>query len=275
MAVAVWSFPWAARSAALDEYCYGNVSLLAAVNTSHRTVLRAATDAHPEQLDAGVCATDAASSDRHPRCLPSVIVVGGQKCGTTTFDQMASVHPWIAHSFEPHYFDRDYHHPLDANRPWWHRANDTWWEYAKHWTDDGRVAWEKTPYDYALRGFGLLEMRELLPSVKIILLLREPGARAYSHFNFALHGRVYAGEAFQGALPLTLVFDAAVRGEGALRSTFLYDGVFGFLGAGIYSRRLALMKVLGFGCDRSAVIVSERFFANPQACASQAHGPPA
>ena len=45
----------------------------------------------------------------------------------------------------------------------------------------GTITMEKTPY-YISSAEAALEMRSLLPSVKLVAMLREPAARAYSSF---------------------------------------------------------------------------------------------
>lgn len=277
---------WRARPSAVGQACYGNMSRLAAMaspNSQCRVITRMQAAANPTLLDAGVCVTsDEGLHDeggrlgerQQQRCLPSLICIGGQKCGTSVLSQLARAHPRIdAASGEPHFFDRGQHivfeQPLVARRGW-HRANDSWWEYASRWEYEGgtagcaeRTRFEKTPLDFATRGYGLPEMAALVPSATVIFMLREPGARAYSHFNFVLGGRAYAGKAVWH-VSLTVIFDFAARIEGALRSSRLYDGVIGLLGAGLYSRRLAVLRAVGYDCSRAAVILSERFFADPQ-----------
>ena len=48
--------------------------------------------------------------------------------------------------------------------------------------DGTGFAFEKSP-EYARKPWAMEEIAALLPSVRLVLLLREPASRAYSHFR--------------------------------------------------------------------------------------------
>jgi hypothetical protein len=69
-----------------------------------------------------VC-TDAPSPGERPesvRHAPSFLIIGAQKCGTTTLHAYLAEHPQIATSAEKelHYFDREANYPDEA----WYRS---------------------------------------------------------------------------------------------------------------------------------------------------------
>ena len=111
-------------------------------------------------------------------CLPTFIVAGTQKSGTTAAAALLSTSPSISFSKkkEPHFFDvvskyrqgltkyLTYFHPWNTSRP------------------HPPVYGESTPFYVASR-HACARIAATLPNVRIILLLREPVARAYSEYQ--------------------------------------------------------------------------------------------
>ncbi|NND01353.1 MAG: sulfotransferase [Acidimicrobiia bacterium] len=114
------------------------------------------------------------------RVLPDVLIIGAQRSGTSSLYRYLGGHPDVAASLrkEAGYFSRYYsngeawyraHFPLRA-RGRWHRSIR------------GRdlISFEATP-DYLLDPRSARRAAALVPEARIIVLLREPIARAYSH----------------------------------------------------------------------------------------------
>jgi Sulfotransferase domain len=108
-----------------------------------------------------------------PAGLPDFLCIGTQKSGTTWLYEQLKKHPGIclADEKEVHYFDWFFHRPL------------RW--YLSHFTcAAGKVKGEITP------GYSIIEkgkirfIRRIMPDVKLILLLRDPRARAWSSARF-------------------------------------------------------------------------------------------
>ncbi|MCB0429371.1 MAG: sulfotransferase domain-containing protein [Flavobacteriales bacterium] len=124
--------------------------------------------------------------------LPNVVVIGAQKAGTTTLYEWLATHPgiYLAPSKEVHFFDRD------AN----YNQGPEWYEQHFSGAAGYRVVGEVTP-DYMQYDYVPGRMFKVLgPQVKLVMLLRNPVARAYSQFNFhKMHG-VEKRKSFEQAL---------------------------------------------------------------------------
>jgi len=125
--------------------------------------------------DACRVVADACTGTR--RGLPSVIVAGGMRCGTTSlFDWLAN-HPQVSPSRrkEVHFFD------LQAARgPAWYRRQFAPLRRLADGTDSR--PFESSPY-YMFHPAVPARVRAVVPDVRIVFLLRDPVARAVSHFR--------------------------------------------------------------------------------------------
>jgi hypothetical protein len=125
--------------------------------------------------------------------MPDFLIVGAAKAGTTSLYNYLIQHPKIdgAVRKEVHYFDRDYDKTIDYYRscfPSLSQPND-------------HITGEATPY-YLFHPYAPERIHKTMPFTKIIILLRNPIDRAYSHYNFTVR---YHGD------PLT--FEEAVEKE--------------------------------------------------------------
>jgi hypothetical protein len=115
------------------------------------------------------------------RMLPDFVIIGGQRCGTTSLYNYLLEHPCVAGSFakEVHYFDDNY-----SKGDTWYRAHFvTNLEAEKIREAKGYfMTGEATPY-YLFHPLVPERFVELLPKCKPIVLLRNPVDRAYSHYN--------------------------------------------------------------------------------------------
>ena len=107
-----------------------------------------------------------------PRMHPHFLVVGAQKSGTTTlwFFLMQHALAVVPLRKEIHYFDEHYGRGMD-------------W-YTAHFPVErvGAITGESTPY-YLFHPDVARRISKDLPGAKIIVLLRNPVKRAYSHFQ--------------------------------------------------------------------------------------------
>lgn len=106
-------------------------------------------------------------------------IAGVQKGGTTALDAMLRQHPRIqmAAKKEPHFFDRD---KLD-----W--ADPDYGKLHKHFRPDWAVSvrGEATPI-YTYWPGALKRLKAYNPDARIIVCLRDPAARAYSHWKMVV-----------------------------------------------------------------------------------------
>lgn len=103
--------------------------------------------------------------------LPTFLIAGAMRCGTTSLNAYLREHPEISvgHPKEVHFFDQNYERGVD-------------W-YLRHFpdSDDSNAVGEATP-GYIYFPEVAKRIATTLPDVKILLLLRDPVDRAYSHY---------------------------------------------------------------------------------------------
>ena len=115
---------------------------------------------------------------RNARALPDFLLIGGQRCGSTSLYATLCGHPQVlagAHK-EPHFFDNNHLRgeafyrrlfPLRAYLRARHAiTGEATTHYLSHPAVPGRVA-------------------AMLPDVRLITILRDPVERAYSHYQLA------------------------------------------------------------------------------------------
>ncbi len=115
------------------------------------------------------------------RVTPDFIILGGQRCGTSSLYKNLGQHPEIAPSLrkEVEYFTIDYNRGAS-----WYRAH---FPLRLRRTVAGLrghklLTFEATP-DYIFDPRAPQRVKRDLPEAKLIVLLREPVSRAYSHFH--------------------------------------------------------------------------------------------
>jgi hypothetical protein len=123
------------------------------------------------------------------RPLPDFLIVGAQKCGTTSLLAYLTEHPRVSPPIarEVHYFDLSY-----GRGPGWYRT------HFRPPDQPDRIAGESSPY-YLFHPLVPERVCRDLPEIKLIVLLRDPVARAFSHYN---HERTHGWEelSFEQAL---------------------------------------------------------------------------
>jgi hypothetical protein len=113
------------------------------------------------------------------RLAPDFIIIGGQRCGTTSLYNYLIEHPGIvpASTKEVHFFDYNFKRPF-----FWYRAQFPSYLhkfYIERVRDLEFVTGEATPY-YLFHPLSPRRVAEKMPQVKLIVLLRNPIDRAYS-----------------------------------------------------------------------------------------------
>jgi Sulfotransferase domain len=121
------------------------------------------------------------------RRLPDYIIAGAQKSGTTSLWAYLCEHPNVDPPIEKevNFFDRNY----DRGMNWYRmhfptgRAGDS-----SEAASARAITGEATP-NYMFQQRALERIAEALPGVKVILLLRNPVDRAFSHYQLKLKRR--------------------------------------------------------------------------------------
>jgi|1186.fasta_scaffold11210_2 hypothetical protein len=199
------------------------------------------------------------------RVLPDFAIVGAQRCGTSSLHACLAGHPAVAMTRikEVRYFD--IHHGMS---PRWYRGHfPPAAEMALRSRRAGAPAraGEASP-DYIFYPHVPARMAELVPDVRLVAMLRDPVARAYSHYQHesALGWETRpVDEAF--AADRLAEIEAAVRRMEADPALLDHDFQHGsYVARGRYAEQLERWFA-AFPRDQLLVIASEEFYADPPA----------
>ena len=108
---------------------------------------------------------------REPRALPDALIIGAMKSGTSSLHYYLTQHPQVVPPLrkEVHYFDLNF----GRGEPWY-RAN-----FGR--AGAGGLNLDSSPY-YLFHPQVPQRAHALLPNARLIVLLRDPVRRAYSHY---------------------------------------------------------------------------------------------
>lgn len=184
---------------------------------------------------------------------PSFLIIGAQKCGTTSLYYNLLKHPNISHAGkkEIHFFDEHYEKGLD-----WYRSF-----FPPVGLFEGMITGEASPRYFFLPHVPG-RVRETFPGIKLILLLRNPVDRAYSQYqhNFRNHG---LAEPFERALITAGKLDKERTGLPLSDPAFSKKyRRFSFLARGLYIRQVEHW-LRYFPMEQFLVLKSEDFFSSP------------
>lgn len=198
------------------------------------------------------------------RMLPGFLIVGAQRCGTTTMHRALAQHPAVLRAVlhkEVHFFDVGYQHKLG-----WYRAHFPLRARAhsiKRTVGLPPVAFESSPY-YMFHPLAAGRIARDLPGVRLLVLVRDPVARALSaHAHELAEG--FESEPFERALALE---DARLEGEAQriLRDPCYFSHSYmhhAYRTRGEYIDQLERLEAL-VGRERIHVVDSGDFFAEPE-----------
>ena len=121
------------------------------------------------------------------RLMPDFIIIGAMRGGTTSLYSYLTAHPNIGPAYmkEVHFFDVYYHKGL----PWYRAQFPSTMQkyYTEHVQKQNFITGEASPY-YLFHPHAPKRIAQLLPQVKLIIQLRNPVSRAYSHYYHELNG---------------------------------------------------------------------------------------
>jgi Sulfotransferase domain len=199
------------------------------------------------------------------RILPGFLIVGAQRCGTTSMSRTLDEHPAVfsaALHEEVHFFDVSYRRGLP-----WYRSHFPLLATARRAARAARAepaSFESSPY-YMFHPLAAERIAKDLPGVRLLVLLRDPVERAYSgHAHEVAHG--FETEPFEAALELE---PARLEGQAeriaADPDYFSYSHQHhSYVARGQYVEQLERLE-RQFGRDRLHVVDSGDFFADPEA----------
>ena len=118
------------------------------------------------------------AADRLEGALPEFIVIGAMRCGTSQFYNFLTQHPSVrrAATKEVHYFDRP--ERFEKGPEWYRKC----FPAPPHEDGHRSIAGEATP-SYLENPLVPERVFEAVPGVRLIVLLRNPVDRAYSHYH--------------------------------------------------------------------------------------------
>lgn len=198
------------------------------------------------------------------RMLPGFLIVGAQRCGTTSMYRTLSQHPAVVKAVlhkGVHYFDMNYGRPAS-----WYRAHfplAAAAAVAARSAGTAPVTFESSPY-YMFHPLAAGRIAGDLPGVKLLVLLRDPAERAYSAYAHE-RARGFETESFERALELEA---GRLAGEaeriaadpGYLSHSHQHHA---YRTRGQYVEQLERLAAL-FGRDRIHVVDSGDFFVTPE-----------
>jgi len=177
--------------------------------------------------------------------LPNFLIVGAQKSGTTALHYLLRAHPEVffpPDRNEVHFFDLDEN--FEKGLEWYESLFDT--------RQREVAVGECSPF-YMFEPAAAPRFKRILSDVKLLVILRDPVARAYSHY---WHEVRYGFEA--------LSFEEAIDEEAnRLRSGSVhYRRHYSYVARGHYSSQIARLIDL-FGRDQILVLLNEELSLHP------------
>lgn len=196
------------------------------------------------------------------RTLPDFLIVGAQKCGTTSLYNYLTEHPCVMPAVmkEVHFFDVNFNKSTIWYRSFFPTVVIK--NYFKRIYKRNLITGESSPY-YLFHPHVPKRIFSILPNVKIVMLLRNPVDRAYSHYNQEVKLR-FEYLSFKEAIELE---QERLNGEveKILEDENYYSynhGHYSYLARGIYVDQIK--NWLRFFSKKQVLILrSEDFFRNP------------
>ncbi len=204
------------------------------------------------------------------RLLPDFIIIGAQRGGTTSLYNYLAEHPCIgaASIKEVHFFDSPH---FKQGLSWYrgHFPTATEKFYAERLKKLKFITGEASPY-YLFYPHAPVRIARMLPDVKLIVMLRNPVDRAYSHYYHELAGGAEQLSSFEEAIDrederLAGVPEKMQEDE---RYYSFNHRHFSYLARGIYVDQLRPWMSL-FSQEQILIIKSEDFYADPAAVFKQ------
>jgi hypothetical protein len=172
--------------------------------------------------------------------LPSFLIIGAEKAGTTWLHDVLRAHPglFLPDVKEVHYFNRFDSNGREIDN--FSRRGPDW--YRRHFAHaaPGIPTGEATPM-YLCDPEAPARIRQTLPDARFIVMLRDPVSRAWSHYRMA-----------RAKQQIDADLDALIDAADAR-----------FLGRGLYGQQLARWLGL-FPRDRFLVLFFEEVMAHPE-----------
>eukprot|EP01031_Cornospumella_fuschlensis_P028160 gene28160-34004_t len=135
----------------------------------------------PRNLDASTCIRTSSAPDSHPsyRCLPSFFIIGAMKSGTGELLKWLSLHPLLRSAHAPHKREGGFFSRISLQA-----SIEAYLPHLPSFSKDqvsSLYTFEKSPA-YLRNATALRILSKVLPSARIIVILRKPAERSLSEF---------------------------------------------------------------------------------------------
>jgi len=192
--------------------------------------------------------------------LPNFLIIGAQRSGTTWLYENLVKHPEIipASTKEVHFFDNNFSRGLE-----WYKSHFTHTKNSQINNHSKSITGEASPY-YIFHPLAPERISNIIPSVKIIILLRNPVDRAFTHYHHEVILRAEKST-FEEAIssePTRLEGEEEKIINNKNYYSFNHQH-FSYLSRGIYISQLERWMNL-FPTKQILIIKSEDFFSEPQ-----------
>jgi hypothetical protein len=190
--------------------------------------------------------------------LPDFLIIGAPKCGTTSLYYLLTEHPYVepAAAKELHFFSSHF----DLGVQWYRRC------FPRPTHKDGRstITGEATP-SYMGDLYAPTRVAEVIPQARLIVLLRNPVDRAYSHYQMGRRKGWETATTFEEAVGAEQAVRPLGEGEATAESknSITPDDGSWYLSAGIYVDQLARWSSF-LRDERMLVLRSEDFAWRPE-----------
>ncbi len=194
------------------------------------------------------------------RALPNLLIVGAQRCGTSSLYKYLQMHPEVRSSLrkEVEYFTLHF----DKGEAWYRAHFPRRAEVEKAGV---RVLFEATP-NYLFDPRCAERAAAAVPDARIVILLRDPVQRAFSHYQ---HNRRLGHEPLDFATAIEQEESRTAKGFGELLAdpTIALPRAmrrYSYASRGYYADQL-LPWLQFFGSDRVLVLASKDLYDHPSA----------
>ena len=197
---------------------------------------------------------------------PDFLIIGAQRSGTTSLYRYLCGHPHVMPTLTSkgvHYFDTSWY----DRSPEWYRGHfpiRSYRSYRARRSGGAVVTGEASPY-YVFHPHVPARVAQVLPDVRLILMLREPASRAFSHYQHEREGGFEVLETFEEAIDAEeerLKAELARMLASPQYNSFAHQH-FSYLARGRYDEQLDRWLRF-FPRDQLLVITSESFFEDPR-----------
>lgn len=202
------------------------------------------------------------------RLRPQFLIIGAMRSGTTSLYRYLCKHPLVVEAArkEVHFFDHNYQEGFE----WYARQFASRFSPLKGCGNRLRLITGEASPSYLLHPLAPARAAGHMPDAKLIAILRDPVARAFSHYHHGLRRQYESLPTFEEALdaePARLAHqrDRLVSEETQRSDPFLW---YSYCARGCYLDQLQEWLKF-FPREKLLILISEDFYADPSTALRQ------